>query len=379
MKQMQHRECYDGKWGKALFQNGKEKMRYVCQMFGHMYTSEYRALKKSKKKRHIIMLDTPEHGNLGDHAIVYVQRLFLEENMQHTEIFEFTNSDWYYMRSRLASVMQKDDVIIIPGGGFIGTLWEREEDMLIDIMETLADNPIIIFPQTVYFSGDCKGKQEISRFKTAVENCKNITIFARDEMSYIFLKSEIGMQDDTCMLVPDIVTYYQPAFDTERKKRILWVLRKDIEQVISESFLASFSEWLNDEKLRDYTVTDTSTVLDHHVSKNEREQELRQKLCEFSQAALVITDRLHGMLFAAITGTPCIALDNVSKKVSGQYAWLRHLPYIRQVQPEEISKDLVEEMLALKNQSYSNDELKKYYRQMAELITEKGKGAAFDG
>lgn len=366
-------------WGRAFLQDRKEKMRYICRMLEHMYASEYRAFKKSKEKRRIIMLDTPEHGNLGDHAIVYVQRLFLEEHMQRPVIFEFTNADWYYMRSRLASVMRREDVIILPGGGFIGTLWEREEDILVDIMETLADHPIIIFPQTVFFSRDSKGEQALFRFRTAVERCKDLTIFARDEMSYAFLRNEIGMREDTCYLVPDMVTYYQPMLHVEKEKWILQVLRKDKEQVVSEDLSKFLSECLSSRRFRDYILVDESTVLDCNVSKYEREQRLHQKLSEFSRSALVITDRLHGMLFAAITGTPCIALDNVSKKVSAQYAWVKHLPYIRQVKAEEISEGLIEEMLALKNQSYSNDVLKCYYRQMAEIITRKGKGAAFDG
>ena len=52
-------------------------------------------------------------------------------------------------------------------------------------------------------------------------------------------------------------------------------------------------------------------------------------LKKLSGARFVVTDRLHGMLFCAVTGPPCIALDNVSRKVSGGYAWLSHLPYIR--------------------------------------------------
>ena len=45
----------------------------------------------------------------------------------------------------------------------------------------------------------------------------------------------------------------------------------------------------------------------------------------------------------------------------------------------EIRKDLVEEMLALKNQSYSNEVLKRYYQQMGEIIMRKGIGEVSDG
>lgn len=41
------------------------------------------------------------------------------------------------------------------------------------------------------------------------------------------------------------------------------------------------------------------------------------KYIKFRECELVITDRIHGMIFAAITGTPCIALSNY--KIKGTY------------------------------------------------------------
>ena len=42
----------------------------------------------------------------------------------------------------------------------------------------------------------------------------------------------------------------------------------------------------------------------------------------------MVTDTLHCMVSAAITGTPCIAFDNLSGKVQGVYQWIKNLPYI---------------------------------------------------
>ena len=56
---------------------------------------------------------------------------------------------------------------------------------------------------------------------------------------------------------------------------------------------------------------------------------MKKKLAAFSEVKLVITDRLHGMLFSAITHTPCIAIDNLSRKVSGVYEWIKALPYVK--------------------------------------------------
>ena len=51
----------------------------------------------------------------------------------------------------------------------------------------------------------------------------------------------------------------------------------------------------------------------------------------FSRSKVIITDRLHGMIFAAITGTPAIILTNSNHKVKGVYEWIKHCDYIKYI------------------------------------------------
>jgi pyruvyl transferase EpsI len=89
---------------------------------------------------------------------------------------------------------------------------------------------------------------------------------------------------------------------------------------------------------------DTSTVIDRRVGRFSRKGELYRKWSEFAHARLVITDRLHGMIFAAITGTACIALDNRSGKVSGSYEFIKDLDYIRFLASPDGIEQLIMEM-----------------------------------
>ena len=59
-----------------------------------------------------------------------------------------------------------------------------------------------------------------------------------------------------------------------------------------------------------------------------REEELKRKFNEFKSAKLIVTDRLHGMVFAAITGTNCIVINSKSPKMKGCYDWIKDLDYI---------------------------------------------------
>ncbi len=77
-----------------------------------------------------------------------------------------------------------------------------------------------------------------------------------------------------------------------------------------------------------FDTKDTTTVYQHGVDLSDREKEVKRKIDEYAEASLVVTDRLHSMLIAAIAKTPCIAMDNLTGKVSGVYEWIKELPYI---------------------------------------------------
>ena len=63
-----------------------------------------------------------------------------------------------------------------------------------------------------------------------------------------------------------------------------------------------------------------------------------------------------GMIFCAITGTPCIVVNSKSPKVEGCYEWLSHLSYIR------LCKDVNDistmyKMMPKGGQTYDNSKL----------------------
>ena len=77
--------------------------------------------------RRVFLLDTPGHGNLGDHAIVIAMRKFMQAYFPEDEIYEFTFDECTYCMEKIAGKIRQNDLLLIPGGGFIGTLWQREQ------------------------------------------------------------------------------------------------------------------------------------------------------------------------------------------------------------------------------------------------------------
>ena len=55
------------------------------------------------------------------------------------------------------------------------------------------------------------------------------------------------------------------------------------------------------------------------LNDKERMIEIKKKIVEFSSCKIIVTDRLHGMIFSLIAGVPCVAIDNKNHKVSGVY------------------------------------------------------------
>ena len=75
------------------------------------------------------------------------------------------------------------------------------------------------------------------------------------------------------------------------------------------------------------------------MTRETRREGLRRFFDRLGTTELVVTDRLHGMIFCALEGIPCIALDNSYQKVLGAYKWLESLDYVQYItNVKELSK-----------------------------------------
>ena len=85
-----------------------------------------------------------------------------------------------------------------------------------------------------------------------------------------------------------------------------------------------------------------------------RKKEVKNKLEQFKKAKLIITDRLHGMIFAAITSTPCIALGNYNHKIKSCSETLEHLGYIKYVDNVEEIDENIKYLMSNEFEKYDN-------------------------
>ena len=314
--------------------------------------------------KRMVILNTPEHGNLGDQAIVEAEYCFFEKYFPDYNIFEVSATMWNPKIFKY--IISKKDMVFFHAGGYLGDLWPDENLRIKEMMEVFKDNEKIIMPQSIYFKETENKLALIQATRERFNTYSNLYIFIRERNSFAFLQKEKLVNSKQYMLVPDIVLIMDKTISGTNREGVICCFRDDIEKNIEDSEKKYIEKMLKDNHLK---CTYTDTVVPYQINKKRRKEEVDKKLKEFSEAKLVITDRLHGMIFAAITGTPCIALNNISGKVKGEYEWIKELPYIIYV--EKIEESHIKKMLNIENAQYDKSMMDKYYDQMAQIITKK--------
>ena len=159
-------------------------------------------------------------------------------------------------------------------------------------------------------------------FQRIYNNHKNLHLCARERISYDIMKDAYKSVE----LVPDMVFTLNESHDTLERDGCLWCMRNDVERTLTDEQEGKLKQQLVD--IYGDNIKESNTVLSYDVSVEKREEELKRKFNEFKSAKLVVTDRLHGMVFAAITGTNCIVINSKSPKMKGCYEWIKDLDYI---------------------------------------------------
>ena len=339
----------------------------------YLRSEDYHFLKDTKGNKRIIYLAEIDHGNLGDHAINYAVRELMSPYRSDFEN-EITVG-WKYCLGAIEAIGKEtgeNDLIIVPGGGWIGTLWKESGELFIKILEVCAKSKIIVFPQTITFDATEYGREQEEKLYHAIDNCGALLLMVRDKKSYDFLINKMPKENSHIryLLTPDAALSIHPDLDQQRDRTVGFCFRKDKEKAVSADIVSEIKQYAAAEG---YDVVDFDTVRAEHVRPEQRKDALYKLWGEIAKMKIVVTDRLHGMVFAAITNTPCLAFNNVNGKVSAVYElWLsknesiKVLDLSRDDWKKEFN-DLIEHCGA---NAAENDELKSQFKNMSEIIAE---------
>lgn len=319
-----------------------------------------------KKKRTIILVGTPKHGNIGDAAITIAERDLIREQCEDfrcIEVYDFVAGKHTKFLKR---IIKSKDIIAINGGGFLGTLWIEEEKMCRSIIDNFHDNRIIIFPQSICYEESMMGINELKISRSIYGQHKNLTVCLREKYSYDYFKTNFPTV--RTLLFPDMVLSLKNNKELGcEREGVLLCFREDRERILGDEGKKKVEKIIRT-VLGQKTIHSTSTIHKGKINKYHRKKFVTQKLEEFSKAELIITDRLHGMIFAALTGTPCIAFNNISFKVGGVYAWISGLEYIYLCTDVEDMEGILKQINFQKKYIYNYEILQKQYQILANEI-----------
>lgn len=339
---------------KKLYKYGKKQIRFWCFL-------------RYPIGRKIYILGSPSYTNLGDSAILIAQIEFLKKSgIEPKRIKEISFDEYYEKRNIIKKNLSRNSLICGMGGGNMGNVWAWEEEFRHDIFNDFPDNPTVIFPQTIYFTDDEKGKLDKERTASYYNEKKKLILVARETESYkimnmLYKKAEI-------LMTPDIVlSLNRSDFNIIPIKRqdVLICARNDQEKIISDNVWEDLEREING---LNENVNRIDMYAEETVTKSNRRMLVTQKMQEFASAKFVLTDRLHGMVFSAITETPCIVFSNYNYKVLGTYEWISNLPYIRYVESIEEAKKAIPEMLLMSDCKFDNTHLQDEFIKIMNAI-----------
>ncbi len=323
-----------------------------------------------KKKFYVFLCGY--YQNLGDMALTYAHEKFLRDNFPDYEVIMVAGYKTYPWMKELQRILTKDDIITILGGGNMDDLYVALENARRFVIRKFPDNPVVSFPQTMGFTDTPYGRMRKRKTIKTYNKNKNLKIFTREPKSLKMMQesfsSEIGF-------VPDMVLYLSKMEPKHERNGVLCVLRKDLEMHLSDAESEKIRNILC-EKYGDVEFTDTVDVTEDECRPENLPDTLERFWAGLRTKKVVVTDRLHCMIFCAITKTPCVVFDNSNNKTSGVFeSWLKDYGYIRMCGSFDTEKMLknIDELLEINLDECRDHDLSREFAPLINHIRSKTK------
>lgn len=286
-------------------------------------------------KKRIILANTHMGTNMGDHFITISELLFFDKYFPEYAVIELTADEIEEKFEIVKEYIDKEDIIAVSGGGYMGSLWLIYGEYNVrHIVEELPDNKVIVLPQSIYFENTVEGKKQLQKSRNIYNAHKNLTICIREPEQWNYVRG-LFSENVNVKIYPDMVLSMDRQVRFSVRDKVGICFRQDKEAMISSDEKEHITEM----------ITDTIYSFDMHVDKPitglQRGKCIREYIDMVSGFKYVITDRLHCMLLCLITGTPCIAFNNMTGKISSVYQWIQDCEYIHIVSSvEEVEKQI---------------------------------------
>ena len=319
-------------------------LKISIEIYKKTKNEEQKCINDVGNKPKIYIIGESDNGNVGDLAISLSQYEFVRENVgRDIEIIRILYSDFWKYFKWIEKNITEDDLIIIVGGGNIGDVYIEAEEIRQVIIRKHPQNEIIVFPSTIFYQNTSKRNEIYQKSLKIYNTHKKLFLYAREKYSYDLFKNLYP--NCKVYLLPDIVFSYPYITDNLlRENKILLCLRHDTEGILSESQINKILD-ICKRKCNYVVFTDTFIENVYAPDDSKRKEIIQEKLAEFSRAQLIITDRLHGMVLAYLSKTPCIVLSSYNYKIKGVYEWIKETEWMVYADKTEEIGSLVDALM----------------------------------
>lgn len=346
---------------KIIVKKGLYDLYYLFSqdIYGKLYPED-----TTKKK--IFLLMEPEYGNVGDQAIAYATEKYISDYFSEYYLIKVTEENTYKHMKTIQRVCAANDIIFLQGGGNMGSLYPQIERLRRFCIKCFPNNKIVSMPTTATYRDNMFGKREFKESLKIYNAHKKLILLAREKYTYDFLKE--NYINARCLLVPDIVFYLINKIEIRESERncVMLCIRKEMESVLSRKSRNEIIRGVIN-RFPDGFLYDTE--IKRTVDPDIRDLEVMSMIRQFNRTKIVITDRMHGMIFAAVTRTPCVVLKSLDKKIEGTYQWLKEFNSIKFI--ESNSFEEVNEAISLMENSIKGEQVKfehDYWKEIRDLI-----------
>ena len=286
-----------------------------------------------------VLLDIPNHCNIGDNLIWEGELQFLKENVHHKCLYSANVFNWE------EKDIQTAPIILFHGGGNFGDLYRVCQLHRLYITRKYHCKKIIIFPQTVWYNDISLLKDDSVIFNAH----PNIFICTRDQLSYDTLAQYINKEK--LLLLPDMAFCIRklPLSNSSLGKKVLFMLRTDDE--IDRNFEIKMEgcdvkDWptyynnryvqlimniIRGEKVKLSVLFQKIPLIRKMVDpvyglncKNSRRRYIKKGVSFFESYEKIYTTRLHGLILGILMNKEITIIDNKYNKCRYFYqTWLK--------------------------------------------------------
>jgi len=295
----------------------KIRILLFLQKFKSVTLFSSQNLKKEDSKVFIFL--AANYSNLGDVAITYAQEKFIQNTLPNHKVVLIPINKTIEGISFAKSILNPSDCITTVGGGNFGDLYDQIETLRQLVIASFPNNKIISFPQTFDFSNSPKGKKSLAKAISVYSKHSNLSFFVREQQSFELMQHHFP--EVKVFLTPDIVLSLDKTQPKITRNGVTLSLRADDEKLLTSEQNESLINWAK-ETFSNVSFYDTH-INKGNLSEQQLDEELNKIWNQYKSSELVITDRLHGMIFSYITNTPCLVFLNNNHKISASYEWIK--------------------------------------------------------